>query len=189
MGGIARTAFITTRGAVTAARAYACRRVLQPWPQQARHAATAATADSFVSSKFWPGQRPASEEGAEREPCLSRGAMEARVRHLKLPANCVRGRFPHEDPVAFLVRGVISEQEAEALMAWVACHGAEWSKALVRHVNGHSAGRRSSDCFQACVKVNVGHGREQAMDDVRQSDRKIIDDVTTAAWLWQRMAG
>ena len=140
MGGIARTASITTRGAVTAARVYACRRVLQPWPQQARHAATAATADSFVSSKFWPGQRPASEEGAEREHCLSRGAMEARVRHLKLPANCVRGRFPHEDPVAFLVRGVISEQEAEALMAWVACHGAEWSKALVRHVNGAFSG-------------------------------------------------
>jgi len=35
--------------------------------------------------------------------------------------------------------------------------------------------------------INVGGGRQQKMDDVRNSDRCIIDDPGTAAVIWQRV--
>lgn len=68
-----------------------------------------------------------------------------------------------ENAMAFVVRGVFSAEEC---------------KKLIKGAEGHGFGR---------ALVNVGGGRQRLIADYRNSKRCMLDDETTAAWMWERI--
>ena len=84
-------------------------------------------------------------------------------RDIVLPEVRSQGVMRRCEKLAFTVDGVLTEEECGDLIADTEARGYE--EAL----------------------VNVGAGRQQRMEEYRNSQRCIVDSEDTAAWIWARI--